>query len=240
MNIAVILAAGKGTRVRHADKPKQYLDIGGKPILCHTVGKFLAWKQIDHIVVAVHRDWVHYTERLLADQASSRISVCEGADNRQESLLKALLFCQEQLHVPEDAIIVSHDAARPFVTEAIINENIQTISNDVQAVTTVIPAVDTIIKSTDGVTLTGVTDRHQMYQVQTPQTFRLAQYIKIYQTLDKMTLSCMTDVSRAFYSQGLKVALVLGDRKNLKITTDGDLLLAGFFLEWNRHKERIS
>ena len=46
MNIAVILAAGKGTRVRHADKPKQYLDIGGKPILCHTVGKFLACKQI--------------------------------------------------------------------------------------------------------------------------------------------------------------------------------------------------
>ena len=231
MNIAVILAAGKGTRVKHADKPKQYLDIGGKPVLCHTVEKFLACKQIDHIVIAVHRDWLHYTERLLVDQTPSRISVCEGADNRQESLLKALIFCQEQLHVPEDAIIVSHDAVRPFVTEAIINENIQAMGNDVQAVTTVIPAVDTIIKSTDGVTLTGVTERRQMYQVQTPQTFRLAQYIKIYQALDKIILSSMTDVSKAFYSQGVKVALVFGDRKNLKITTDEDLQLASFFLE---------
>lgn len=229
MNIAVVLASGKGTWIKHTDRPKQFLEIGGKPILCHTVEKFLSCGQIDHVIVAVRVDWIRYTEKLFENQAYGNISVCKGADNRQESLFKALVYCQEQLHVPEDAIIVSHDAVRPFVTKEIINANIQAM-NDAQAITTVIPATDTIIQSTDHAVLTGIMERSQLYQVQTPQTFHLQAYLDIYQTLDASMLSQMTDVSGIFYSQGIPVTLVQGMKENIKITTDEDLKLAEYLL----------
>ena len=129
MNIAVILAAGKGTRIKHADKPKQFLKVRGKPILCYTVEKFLASDLIDHVVIAVNGEWFQHTQDILADLQYNHISVCEGADSRQASLFKALIFCEEHLYVPEDAIIVSHDAVRPLVTQEIIKANIQAINN---------------------------------------------------------------------------------------------------------------
>lgn len=221
MIIAVILAAGKGSRVKNSDKPKQYLDINGKPMLCHTVEKFLACRQIDHIVVAVHKDWIQYTLALLTGYEETRISVCEGADNRQESLYKALIYCQVQLHVSDEAIILSHDAARPFVTQEIIRANIQAMQ-EAQAVTTVIPAIDTIIQSEDGLTVAATTNRQQMYQVQTPQTFCLKQYLDAYAGLSRIEKLQLTDAVGLLRQQGLEIRLVRGDRRNFKITTDFD------------------
>lgn len=230
MNIAVILAAGKGTRIKEADKPKQYLNIGGKPMLCYTVEKFLASKQISHIVVAVCKGWVQYTQDLFTGMQYSHISVCEGADNRQESLYKALIYCQEQLNASDDTVIISHDAARPFVTQEILDANVHAIQM-AQSVTTVIPAVDTILCSRDGLMMASSTDRKQMYQVQTPQTFRLRQYIDVYQTLDNLQISQLTDVSGMFHGYGIPVILVQGDRQNIKITTNEDLQYAEFLIK---------
>lgn len=230
MIIAVILAAGKGTRIKNAEKPKQYLEIGGKPILVHTVEKFLACNQIDRIVIAVHPDWLAYTNSLFSASEYQKVSVCTGADNRQESLYKALLYCKTELNAPDNTIIVSHDAARPFVTQEIIKANIDAMQS-AEVVNTVIPAVDTIIQSADGKTITAATDRSQMYQVQTPQTFKLLQYIEIYSTLDRMALSQVTDAVGIFYTNGIPVKLVAGDRKNLKITVDEDMLLATLLVD---------
>ncbi len=229
MNIAVILAAGKGIRIRNADKPKQYLEIGGRPMLCHAVEKFLVCNQIDHIVVAVHKDWIQYTKALFADSQYSHISICEGSDNRQESLYQALIYSQEQLKAPDDAIILSHDAARPFVTQEIIEANIRAMQS-AQAVTTAIPVIDTIVQSKTGSVVTATTDRSQMYQIQTPQTFFLAQYIKLYKTLDRKQISRLTDVTGVFHAHGVPVILVQGHRKNIKITTDEDLQYADYLL----------
>jgi 2-C-methyl-D-erythritol 4-phosphate cytidylyltransferase len=226
MIVAIILAAGKGTRINRAGKPKQYLDIGDKPMLCHTVEKFLACRQINHIVVVVHKDWIQYTIALLAGYEKTRISVCEGAENRQESLYRALVFCQVQLNVPDETVILSHDAARPFVTQEIILANIQAMQ-DAEAVTTVIPAVDTIIQSEDGLTMASTTDRKQMYQVQTPQAFYLKQYQDIYAKLDRIEKMQLTDAFSLFCAKGLKVRLVRGHQRNFKITTDYDMQLAG-------------
>lgn len=230
MNIAVILAAGKGSRIKEADKPKQYLNIGDKPMICHTVEKFLVCNQIDHIVVTVHKDWVQYTKDLFTGKQYSHISVCEGADNRQESLYRALIYCQEQLNASDDTVIISHDAARPFVTQEILDANVRAIQT-AQAVTTVIPAIDTIVCSEDGLLMASSTDRKQMYQVQTPQTFRLRQYIDIYQTLNNLHISRLTDVSGMFHGHGIPVILVHGDRRNIKITTDEDLQHAEFLIK---------
>ena len=230
MIIAVILAAGKGTRIKNAEKPKQYLEIGGKPILVHSVEKFLACNQIDHIVVAVHPNWLDVAKALLSDEQYWKVSICTGADNRQESLYKSLRYCQTALNAPSDAIIVSHDAARPFVTKEIIEANINAMQSS-GAVNTVILSVDTLIQSVDGKTITSTTDRSQMYQVQTPQTFRLQQFIDIYERLDTMALQQSTDAISVLHTCGVKIFLVPGHRRNIKITTEEDLQFARYWLK---------
>lgn len=225
MNIAVILAAGKGTRIKHADKPKQYLEIAGKPVLLHTVEKFLVCEQIDHIVITVYKDWLQYAKEIFSGYGQGKISVCEGGDNRQESLYQALIHCKNHLNVPDDAIILSHDAARPFVTSEIINANLLAIQ-EASVVTTVIPAVDTIIQSTDGRIIAATTIRSHMYQVQTPQTFYLSQYLDVYQNLGEEVVRKSTDVAGIFHQYGLRVILVQGNKLNFKITTQEDFILA--------------
>ncbi len=232
MNIAVILAAGKGSRVKHTDRPKQFVEIGGKSILFHTVEKFIACKQIDHIVIAVNKDWVSYTEKHLAGYMGSRISVCEGADDRQETLYKALLYCCDYLKASGDTVIISHDAVRPFVTDRIIKDGMKAIDS-VDAVNTVIPSIDTIIQSEDGKSLSGVPDRHHMYQVQTPQIFRLGKFIDIYRTLDRNCLDNMTDAVGILFRNGCSVHLVRGEHCNFKITDDYDMDVAGYLLKKN-------
>ena len=229
MNIAVILAAGSGTRIKHADKPKQFIEIGGKPILCHTVDRFLDCKQIDHIVIAVHKDWIPYTKALFTKGKNDRITVCEGGNNRQESLYLALIHCRNHLKAPDNAIILSHDAARPFLMQETINDNIQAMGS-ARVVTTAIPAVDTIIQSKDGLILSAATSRRQMYQAQTPQSFYLGQYIDLYHALSKKQIKQLTDISGLFHIHGIPVSLVAGNRKNLKITTDDDLQYAEYLL----------
>lgn len=230
MNIAVILAAGKGTRIKHADKPKQFLDISGKPILCHTVDKFIANEQIGHIVVAVHKDWIPYAQELLSVYGNSRISICEGGGNRQESLYKAVIFCKDQLKAPVDTVIVSHDAARLFVTHRIIKDSLTAIER-ADAVSTVIPSIDTLIQSVDGKMMSDVTERHQMYQVQTPQVFRLGKFIEIYQSLDKVYLDRMTDAIRLLFEHGCTVCLIQGEVSNFKVTTDYDFDVACYLMK---------
>ena len=225
MIIAIILAAGKGSRIESADRPKQYLNIDDKPMLVHTAERFLVCEQMDHIVITVHKDWIQYTEGLFKDYGYERITVCEGGDNRQESLYKALVYCKEQLNAPDEAIILSHDAARPFVTQEIIIANIQSIQ-DSEVVTTVIPAIDTLIQSEDGLTMTAATDRYQMFQVQTPQTFRLKQYLDVYKGLDEVEKLKSTDAAGLLNRHGLTIKLVRGTQKNFKITTDFDLRVA--------------
>ncbi len=235
MIIAVILAAGKGSRVNGADKPKQYLDIGSKPMLCHTVEKFLACQQIDYVVIAVLKDWIQYTKNLFRNYGYKHIAICEGGGDRQESLYKAIVYCQKWLNAPDKTIILSHDAARPFVTQEIIKANIQSIQ-DAEVVTTAIPAVDTFIRSEDGLTITETVDRHQMYQVQTPQTFHLRQYLDVYTKSDKVAKLQSTDATGLLGRQGLKIRLIRGDQRNFKITTEIDFksaeaLLNNFFCQ---------
>ncbi len=230
MIIAIILAAGRGTRIRQAKCPKQYIEIEGKSILCHTVEKFLACSLIDHIVIALHPDWITYTETLFAGMGNGKIVCCTGADNRQKSLYQALRYCQKALSAPDDTIILSHDAARPFVSLDIIKANIHAMQH-AQAVNTVIPVTDTIIQSINGRVMSATTERNWMYQVQTPQTFRLGQFLSSYRKLNVTAVEKTTDAIGILYQDGIPVYLVNGEKKNFKITTDEDLALAEYCLK---------
>ena len=119
MIYAGILAGGTGSRMGITDMPKQFLDLGGRPILIHTVEKFLLVHEIQKIVLGIHPDWVTYTEDLVDKYLSSykdRILVVEGGSDRNSTIENIITAIDELQPLTEEDIIVTHDSVRPFVS----------------------------------------------------------------------------------------------------------------------------
>ncbi len=229
MNFAVLLAGGTGKRMKTSTLPKQFLELGGEPILRLTVDKFLACPRIDHIVVAAPSVWMSHTRDLLRSGRFAKVAVCEGGHTRQESLYRAVKHIESVFPVSDDDIVVSHDVARPFVSLRVIEENIDALQQ-YDAADTVLPATDTIVESDDERVIARIPDRKRMYQGQTPQTFRRLTYLKLYERLDQAYLDNVTDAARILAENGCTVGLVRGDEFNIKITTEYDLRIASFLL----------
>ena len=174
MICAAILAGGLGTRMKNKDKlPKQFLPIGGKPMLLRTIEPFLNCEEIEKIVVCVTKGWLDYSSELI-DEAwpdQERIIVIEGGSDRLGSLTNACTFLSEE-GTADDDILLTHDGARPFIGEEIIRGNIEGLKA-YDCVTTAAPVVDTILVSADGKRADDIPNRNLLYAVQTPQTFRL-------------------------------------------------------------------
>lgn len=236
MNFAVLLAGGTGTRMKTSALPKQFLELGGEPMLRLTVDKFLACPRIDHIVVAAPAIWMSHTRDLLRDARFADVQICEGGRTRQESLYKALKYIESVFTVSADDIVVSHDVARPFVSLRVIEENIDALKF-YDAADTVLPATDTIVESEDQRVISCIPDRIRMYQGQTPQTFRLNTYLSIYKKLDQSYLDTVTDAARILVENGCNVGLVRGDEFNIKITTDYDFHIASLLLNTSSNKQ---
>ena len=117
MIYAGILAGGTGSRMGITDMPKQFLDLGGRPILIHTVEKFLLVHEIQKIVLGIHPDWVTYTEDLVDKYLASykdRIVVVEGGSDRNSTIENIILAIDELQPLTEEDIIVTHDSVRPL------------------------------------------------------------------------------------------------------------------------------
>ncbi len=229
MNYGVILAGGTGARMRSATMPKQFLTIGGKSLLSLTVEKFFACQHIDKVVVTAPRSWLEHTKGVLNGAGYPKLDICLGGASRQESLYNALKYIEKTYGLNDNDIAVSHDAARPFVTMRILEENVE-LCREHGATDTVMPATDTIVTSEDGVWLHSIPPRSRMFQGQTPQSFFIRPFLRIYERLDQSYLEQMTDAARILREQGLPVALVRGEPFNIKITTDYDLGLANYIL----------
>lgn len=226
---AVILAGGQGVRMASSAIPKQFMQLGNASILQHTIDKFMYCLGIDRIVVALPSIWLSHAQDILHDERYEDILFCEGGKSRQESLYNALLFLRSQFVGSDNAIIVSHDVARPLVSLRIIEDNIR-FAKEFDAVDTVIPANDTIVESQDGKLISCIPNRKSMYQGQTPQSFRLGKFIEIYEMLDEAYLAEVTDAARILVEHGCSVALVKGEIFNIKITDEYDLHIAHFLL----------
>ncbi len=149
MVFGAILAGGKGTRMG-IDKPKQFLMLGSRPIIIHTIEKFILSPDIDEIYVGVHPDWIDYTEDLIKKYIDSdkNIILVPGGTDRNSTIFNIIDEIEKRNGDDEDNIIVTHDSVRPFVTLRIIGENVE-MAKECGAVDTVISAVDTIVVSED-------------------------------------------------------------------------------------------
>jgi 2-C-methyl-D-erythritol 4-phosphate cytidylyltransferase len=240
--IVIIPAAGLGTRMapiptgtkdRKKSQPsKQFTELGGTPILIHTLRKFAAVPAVDEIWVALRENEIEgFRARLhteAADLVSKKIELVAGGEHRQQSVEHALNEIKAQ---PDDIVLV-HDAVRPFVTAEIIQEVIAAAQKYGAAIAG-LPAVDTVKqveRTSEGALIKATIPRAGVVMAQTPQGFR---YDIIKKAFDEALADGFqgTDESSLAERSGHDVAVVMGSAKNIKITTPGDMELAEFFLK---------
>lgn len=232
MVFAVILAGGTGSRMG-GDKPKQYLNLKGRPIIIYTIEKFYACPGIDEIIVLCPEQWEEHTKDLIKkyiSPAQDRITVARGGATRNETIMNAVALIENSGRLDDDTIIVTHDSVRPFVTHRIVEENIKACA-EYGACDTVIKATDTIVEAKNGEIISDIPNRNYMYQGQTPQSFKAKKLKALYLSLSEEEKDILTDAAKIFVLKGEKVALVDGENFNIKITYPYDMRVAKSLLE---------
>lgn len=226
MNIAVVLAGGSGSRMGMVDRPKQFIDIYGKPVIIHTLEAFEINSGIDAICVICVKEWQDDLAMWLKEYDIRKVKwIANAGSSRQESSLNALNAIKDD--VSDEDYVIIHDAARPLVSQKIINENIEKVK-EYGACDTVIPAHDTVIRSLDEKTLDSIPARKELYLGQTPQSFKYSIVRKAYDdyfALDEDKRPVMTDDCGLVLHSGIEIGMAMGDKLNMKITTMEDLLL---------------
>lgn len=234
MIFAAILAGGIGSRMGNIEKPKQYMFLGDKPIVLHTIEKFYINPDFEKIIVLCPKQWITYTKDLIAEKMgkNDRIVVIEGGITRNETIMNSIDYIEKNYDINEDSIIVTHDSVRPFVTHRIIEENIR-YALKYGACDTVVPATDTIVESSGGEFIDSIPNRAAMFQGQTPQSFKILKLKGLYNRLNDDEKNILTDAAKIFTINDEKVYLVEGDTTNIKITYSYDLKVANTMLKEN-------
>jgi 2-C-methyl-D-erythritol 4-phosphate cytidylyltransferase len=234
--VVIIPAAGLGTRMSaataksaQAPRSKQFAELGGTPILIHTLRRFAANSQVNEIHVALRKTEIkQFQPRLKQESFADRVQLVEGGDNRQNSVANAL----NQVRAAADDIVLVHDAVRPFVDDKVIADVI-VAAKKYGACIAGIPAVDTIKqvdRTADGAIITSTIPRERIVLAQTPQGFT---YSVIKKAFDEAAADNFTGTDEASLVErsGHSVAVVMGSPRNIKITTPSDMPLAEFYLK---------
>jgi 2-C-methyl-D-erythritol 4-phosphate cytidylyltransferase len=229
MRVFVIIpAAGIGTRMATAPAPKQFLEVGGVPVLVHSLRAFLAAPRVEAVCVAVRgQERERVQAQISAFKLGPRVHMVEGGDNRQESVANALAA----LECADNDVVLVHDAVRPLIEVGIIEKTIDAVVKHGAAIVG-LPAVDTIKqveRTADGAIVTATIPRERVVQAQTPQG-ALAGVLKHAFAEAEADGFAGTDEASLLERAGVEVAVVAGSARNFKITQPGDLQLAEFYL----------
>lgn len=224
VNVALIVAAGRGYRLGGV-LPKQYLPLGGRPILRHTIEALAAHKEIHAIQVLIHPDDVPLYEDAVAGADKLR-PVLFGGAQRQDSVRLGL----EGIAVLKPASVLIHDAVRPFINTPTISAVLEALARSPAALAGV-PLADTLKRVDEG-QITGTVDRAGLWRAQTPQGFRYADILKAHRFAVQSAPGVeFTDDSMIAEHAGMRVEMVMGSEDNFKITTAADLARAEFMLK---------
>lgn len=228
---AGILAGGIGSRMKNANKPKQFLELNNIPIFIYTLRAFLNVNGIEHIFLAMNKDWIDYSKQDLEKHKipSHKVSIIEGGETRFDTLC---ILAQQIADLDPEAVLISHDCARPFVSSRIITDNMVYV-HDYDMVTTSIPTIDTMIISSDGKKSSTVPDRSSLYADQGPQSFQASTFIKLVNNLTEKEKKTLIEAGNIYLKNNLSVGIVKGSRENFKITNDIDLDTARAILNRN-------
>ena len=227
--VAVILAAGSGSRTG-LSTPKQFLPLGGKTVLEHSVQAFHDHPGIDQVVIVTSTEFMDRVNSMVKACNWTKVTaVLPGGKERFDSSLSAVNHFRNN----PDLVMLFHDAARPLVSAGIISDAIKAMET-YNAVDVAIPAVDTIVQcDATGTVMESIQDRSLLWRMQTPQGFRQKTIARAYEIALKDPAFTATDDCGTVlrYLPDEKVGIVRGNERNIKLTYAEDLPLLEFLLK---------
>jgi 2-C-methyl-D-erythritol 4-phosphate cytidylyltransferase len=230
----VIPAAGLGTRMagqgaKPGSRPsKQFTELGGMPVILHTLRKFESVERVKEMIVAVRKaDTDAFRARLERERLRKPVHFAEGGEHRQDSVANALAG----INAAADDVVLVHDAVRPFVDRDIIENVIEAAARTGAAIAG-LPAVDTVkevTRTAEAAIVVSTIPRARVVLAQTPQGFRFEIIKKAFDDAQADGFTG-TDEASLVERAGHVVTVVMGSARNIKITTPADLELAEFYL----------
>ena len=216
MNSVVIVSAGKGSRMK-ADINKQFLKLGNKEVIAHTIDKFYNNENIGEIIVVVREDEAEFFQKNIIDKYGyENIKIAFGGKERQDSVYNGLKMVNENCH-----IVLIHDGARPFLTNKIIEDSIE-YANKYSCCVVGVPVKDTIKILDENNNVSNTPNRSTLWAIQTPQAFEYSLIMKAHEKANKEGFNG-TDDSMLMEYYGYNVKVIEGSYNNIKITTPEDL-----------------
>lgn len=221
MNIALILSGGTGLRLG-SETPKQYLEVGGRPVICYSIETLSVHEEIDAIQIVADPAWRGQIGSWLefADPMGKFRGFSAPGGNRQLSILHGLEDIQKYAADPDRVFV--HDAARPLLSVRQISDCLAAVEGH-DGVVPVLPMKDTVYLSTDGKRVTSLLKRNEIFAGQAPEVFLLGKYLEANRQLLPERILQINGSTEPAILAGMDMAMIPGDEGNFKITTRNDL-----------------
>ena len=230
MITAIILAGGVGSRVG-AGRPKQFVEVLGKPVLVYTIEIFQNNPQIDAIEVVCHKNWKEYLMDMIEKYGLNKVKwIADGGDTFQDSVMSGINNLKDKIN-PDDYVMIQYGAA-PFTSAKIVNDVIRVMQDKGSAVTTT-PCYQLLGSNDENGTSKTWVDRDKYIQIASPYGFKFSYLLGVYERAEKQGLieKIEPHTTSLMYALGDTLYQAYGDQTNIKITTKEDLdMFKGYVL----------
>lgn len=224
MNIAVIFAGGTGRRMNTRAKPKQFLEMHGKPVLIYTLQHFEEHPEIDSIVLVCLESWIDYAKKIIKEFHIRKVAdVVSGGATGQESIFNGVSRAYQNSSNDKDIVLV-HDGVRPLIDRDTITDCLRSVRKYGTAITTT-PAIETIFVDGEGDKVGKIFNRSQCAMARAPQCFYLADLYKAHLRARRDKKLDFIDSAMLMQYYGAELHTVTGPVENIKITTPTDFYL---------------
>lgn len=229
MNIAILFAGGKGTRMENVNKPKQFLEIYGVPILIRTCKAFQNNCNIDKIIIVTLEAWIDYTKDLVQKYNIDKVEyIVPGGSTGQMSIFEGLKCAIE--NYGDNNIVLLNDGVRPFIDDILINKNIETVKYFGSCVS-IVKATETVSIVNENNEIESIPTRDNCVYVKAPQSFWIKDIYNYHLKAQKDNIKNFVDSSTLMNYYGFKLHTIETDYNNIKITTIKDIKLAESIFE---------
>lgn len=222
MVIALIFAGGTGRRMNSRSKPKQFLEMHGKPIIIYTLEHFERHEEIDGIVVVCLKEWIGELKRLIRRYGITKVRlIVPGGDTGHDSIYLGLMSMKE--FVRDDDIVLIHDGVRPLITDELITRNIECVKKYGSAITCE-AARESVVRSRDGESVTEVPPRDEIHIVKAPQSFYYARILRLYERAQEDGQKSIDSAHLcSIYQEPMH--MLRSTKNNIKITEPADFYI---------------
>lgn len=233
-NISIIFAGGSGKRMNTVSRPKQFLELNGKPVMIYTLELFDNHPQIDGIVCVCIKPWIPFLEKQLKKFEINKVGkIVPGGGTGQDSIYNGLVATKEVYG--DDCNVLIHDGVRPLITEHTISDCVNTVEEKGNCITC-IPATETfVVKQEDG--SLEIPTRANSLIARAPQCFRLMDILDVHHKAQKSGRHDFIDSCSMMSYYGYQMNTIIGPMENIKITTPTDFFIFRAMVEVHENQQ---